>query len=391
MSDRRRPVRAVAIGLAAVVVTACAPMTAPGAAPAHLDIAPRPVATPAAEAEGATPSLPPLFDDARVLDPGWDVPPQKEGGTYLALAAESDRIVFSAVSGQGTVLWTAERPVLCSAFLASKGDGGRSLAILMNVEAGVTTFSDTSVSAYDLRTGEEVWGPVEVPGPHTGPGLVFAAPPQASMGDSGPRIALDPATGEVLADEAEHSDLTILGEGDGILLLADSHRLVARTVDERELWYEPSDRLGLPADTPLSAAALAIDGDVALLGDPDTGAALIDLATGTVISDEARATMLDEHSGIRVILDDALHGVDPSGKPLWSHEAPGESTLVSVGHGDAYVAAPEGIRVLDTRTGAVRHVLPRDTVVPMQITAAGAGIVGTYDQPLIVTRSPEEQ
>lgn len=99
------------------------------------------------------------------------------------------------MSAEGTVLWTEERPLLCSAFVVTTSDDGP-LAILMDITAGDTTMSETTVSAYDLRTGAERWGPVDVPGPHVGPGLVFAAPPPEARGSNGPRIALTrlPAT-----------------------------------------------------------------------------------------------------------------------------------------------------------------------------------------------------
>lgn len=195
MTDKRRFALTVAIGVLAVAITACAPASAPDTGSVHLDRTSRSVGTPAPDYGDAELSLPPSFADARVLDPGWRVPPQETDGIYLAPRAEEDRVVVTAVSAEGTVLWTEERPLLCSAFVVTTSDDGP-LAILMDITAGDTTMSETTVSAYDLRTGAERWGPVDVPGPHVGPGLVFAAPPPEARGSNGPRIALTrlPAT-----------------------------------------------------------------------------------------------------------------------------------------------------------------------------------------------------
>lgn len=64
----------------------------------------------------------------------------------------------------------------------------------------------TTATALDLTTGEQIWGPVDVPGPYQGPGLVFAAPPEGFMGQTGPRVALDPTTGQVAAAESDILD-----------------------------------------------------------------------------------------------------------------------------------------------------------------------------------------
>src|SRR5699024_11035203 len=93
-----------------------------------------------------------------------------------------------------------------------------------NAGTGVAGTGDaswqTTASAYDLATGERLWGPVDVPGTVQGPGLVFGeSAPASTMGDTGARLALDPATGEVAADEATDTDVTIVGEYDGTVLL----------------------------------------------------------------------------------------------------------------------------------------------------------------------------
>lgn len=61
---------------------------------------------------------------------------------------------------------------------------------------------------------------------------------------------------------------------------------------------------------PLSAAEAVIDDDAVLLGDRDTGTALLDLTTGEVISRTARASMLG--AGIVGTYDRPLLLTDPA-------------------------------------------------------------------------------
>ncbi|MBY6062423.1 hypothetical protein [Microbacterium esteraromaticum] len=379
----RRPLSiALLAGALIVAATSCA---AP-LGPPRLESVPRPVGTAAPELPGTPLVLSPPFEGMRVIDPGWDAPPQAEDGIYLALRAEKDRIVFSAVSDRGTVLWAAERPMLCSAFVVSEA-ADRPLAILMDVDAAEDGFAGSSISAYDLRTGEEAWGPVAVPGPHIGPGLVFAAPPPAAMGRSGPRVAIDPATGATLADESDES-VRILGEDGGIVLLGDRTRVIAHTADDRELWTIPREQLGLPEDLQPSSAALVIDGDTALLGaherGPDDGAVLVDLETGTVLSRTARGTVVDDSMGVRIVLEHGLRAIAPTGEQLWARAADEGAALVSAGHGAVHVRTDEGIRVLDTMSGRHRTLLDADAVIPRQISLSGSGVVGDYDRPLLI-------
>lgn len=384
MTVQRRFVTAIAIGVLTIAVTACAP-TVPAGVATDLDRTPRPVGTPAPDHGDAALALPQLSDDARVLDPGWDAPPQEADGVYLAPRNEKDRLVFTAVSEEGSVLWTAERPMLCSAFVVAASDDGP-IAILMDITAGHDTVAETTVSAYDLRTGVERWGPVHVPGPHVGPGLVFAAPPPDSMGDSGPRIAIDSATGTTLADEATEAGLTILGEHDGITLLADDTHLFARTADESELWALPLNALDLPADAQLSGADLITDEGIALLGDRDDGGVLVDLGTGTVIAHGVHGTAIDRSTGTRIVLDNALRAYDSTGNTVWSREIPTDASLLSAGYGVVYVRTNDGIHVFDTAFGEALSSLPSDTDVPKQITETGTGIIGSYEQPFLLIR-----
>lgn len=380
---RLRLLGTVSLGAIALVATACTAMTPTGTPHSDLDRTPHPVGTSAPDYSGSELLLPQPFDDARIFDPGWDVPPLESHGVYLAPVVDDDRVTFTAVSDGGTVLWTAERPMLCSAFVVTASKDGP-LAILMDITAGEHKMSETTISAYDLRTGAKRWGPVDAPGPHLGPGLVFAAPPPESMGDSGPRMAIDPATGATLADESKETGLMILGERDGIVLLADDTSLVARTAEEPELWRRPLEDFHQSIDDLRTAPGLRTDRGLALLGDPTTGATLVSLTEGTVVAQGVHDIALDRSTDIRIVLDDELHAVDAAGYSLWSRVTAADVALLSAGDGSVYLRSAGRIDVFDTASGEATSSLPSDTLVPQKISEVGAGIIGSYERPLLV-------
>src|SRR5699024_8809422 len=156
---------------------------------------------------------------------------------------------------------------------------------------------DTVVNAYELNTGESHWGPVPVPGPHTGPGTVFAAPPDQGMGDSGAKVLLDPATGDVLVDEAEQSEIIVLGEFHGTVLLVQDDQVHAHSaadlaetgIDATPQWTIDAAHYGrqhqqLTATTPATAAEP--DHVAAVIGTDEEDQALLDLTGGEVLADQ---------------------------------------------------------------------------------------------------------
>lgn len=128
--------------------------------------------------------LPTSFEELEVVDPGWDTAAQHAEGVYLAAGERDGVLEFTAVDVHGEVLWAAQRPASCTGLAATTDAHGRALAILGDLETTADALAATTATAYDLTTGEHVWGPVEVPGPYQGPGLVFAAPPEGFMGQT---------------------------------------------------------------------------------------------------------------------------------------------------------------------------------------------------------------
>lgn len=379
---RRRLLGMVFLGALAIAITACAEIAPPGGGQTDLDRDPRRIDAPAPDYAGPEIALPPPFDQAGVFDPGWDVPPQESQGVYLAPLVDDDRVTFTAVSEEGTVLWTAERPMLCSAFVVTASDDGP-VAVLMDITAGKYTMSETTVSAYDLRTGAQRWGPVDVPGPHLGPGLVFAAPPLAAMGESGPRLALDSATGNPIIDESKDTGMTILGERDGIVLVAQGNRLIARTAEDSELWSLPIHDLKQSPDDLRALSGVPGDKVLALLGDPAVGATLVNLAQGTIMAHGMHGGVLDRSTGIRILHGDRLRAIDAAGNVLWERVVPAEAVLVSAGGGAGYLRSEGSVEVFEVLSGHATMSISSDAQAPRQITESGAGIIGSYSRPLL--------
>jgi len=226
------------------------------------------------------------------------------------------------------VLWAAQRPVNCTGFAVTTDVRGRARAVLGDLRTIDDSRAASTATTYDLKTGEAVWGPVEVPGPHRGPGLVFAAPPEEPGGETGPGVALDPTAGRVAAIESGPDGLRVLGEYHGVVLLTRPDALAARdTTDDRELWRISLAEHGWTAAS-ISASRRAAPGDgFALLATSDSTGALIDLHGGVVVDPTARDAGVDPTTGRSVILDDAgLHAFDPAGRPLWSLSVDDETT-----------------------------------------------------------------
>ncbi|MFK4760129.1 hypothetical protein ACI3KS_04260 [Microbacterium sp. ZW T5_45] len=383
---RRSLLRGVTVlACATVALSACSSDGIVDGRPADLDPTPYGVDAPAPTAAATNLALPEEFENAPLLDPGWIATPQEAGGIFLGLREETDRVVFSAVSDTGSVLWEAERPMICSASVATMA-ADRPIGVLMDLRAGTDTFVVSTATGYDLRTGEEIWGPVKVPGPHQGPGLVFAAPPEQFMGSSGPRVALDPSAGTILADERELPGARIVGEQGGIVLIADQDELTATSDGEQVLWSLPLEEVGWATAGASVMEDIQLSDDAAMLGDAASGYTLIRLGDGAILARDVQDATVDDSTGTLIALGDHLTGYDDTGALAWEHDSPADSTLVSAGRGALYLRTPDGIHVYDSATGTARATALR-VDVPDRITSRGAALIGPTGRPLLVVVS----
>ena len=387
--------RAAAISAVAVLVSACTLL--PGAGyPTDVDPDIRTDGTSAPAVVLDPVDLPEPLVDRALVDLGWDAVPQEADGVYVGLGQMTDTALrFSAVAADGTILWTTERPRSCTGF-ALTSDGDRPLAVLTDLSPGRTSVAVTTASAYDLRTGEQVWGPVEVPGPHAGPGLVFAAlPTGGAMGASGPGVALDPATGTVAATEDELDGARLVGEYHGTLLIAVDEHLLARGADDgRERWRLPLADLGLHDATQVSEAPDAIPGPgTAFVGDREAGYALVDLTDGTVIATAALDTATDASRRVHVTIDhDRLYGHDTDGALIWDHPIEPGTRIASATNGVLYLLTGGAVHTRDTATGrplpAYGTVSADGAALPRHGDEAGAAVLETSRGLLLATTDP---
>ena len=351
---------AVAAVVLAVTLTGCSR----GAESSQVELKLTPHAAPAALAtvDPAGMRVPFQLDEHVMVDPGWDIAPQELDGVFIAPREQGDRLEFVAVDASGAVLWIADRPLTCT--------------------------------GYDVHTGEQVWGPIDVPGPHLGPGLVFGALPQAAIGAVGPRTALNPTSGEATIIGGE-PDGVIVGEYDGTVLVAQADDLVARTsADGEELWRVEASKLdGHPGD--LKAAVGVRPGPgFAFLTDRDGAGILLDLEDGTIIASDLLDAATDDSAGVHVLVSDTeVYGQDAEGKVLWTHPAGDQTTITGIGGILVYLQSGDSLRVHNALTGDVALGYPPDQegriAVPTLLTKDGAGVVMDESRYYIATRPTE--
>lgn len=369
----------------ALVLGACAP-DQPEPAPEPVRD-PYPVDTALPSVDLSERWLPRSLEELDVVDPGWDGEPQHADGIYLGPGERDGLVEFTAVGVHGDVLWAVQRPAGHEGFALTTDDQGRALAVLTDV---TETDGGTTATAYDLHTGEQLWGPVEVPGPHRGPGLVFGTSADASD----ELLALDPGTGGAAAS-ADTGQGRVVGEFHGTVLVADTDSLVARdSGDDRELWRIAAADQGWDASTLAAPTGPSPVDGMTLLTTSDSTGALVDLRDGTVVSDTAQDAWLDHATGTLVIFDGTgLHAFDPAHELLWQLTVGPDTSVEAVGGVFVYVREDDAVRAHNVVTGAVAEAYDPQgqgpIVVPAHLTVRGAGLL-PVDGRLLVATLPEE-
>jgi hypothetical protein len=273
------------------------------------------------------------------------------------------------------VLWRADRPATCTGHALSRA-GDRAIAVLTDLTERDGELQ-TTAAGYDLRTGRPLWGPIAVRGSTQAPGLLFAAPaPAAALGATGPRSALDPATGRLVADESRSPGIRVIGEYDGTVVTADATSLQATdTATGGSLW-RVQNPAGLHAVAP--AGARTPPGALLVGSGPGSAGRLIDLRTGSVLAEGVRAAGFDELSATWIVLGvDRLTGVGAD-TPPWSREVPPGSRLMATGSGLVYTVADHVGRVFNSVTGKDAGAYPPEVsarfAVPQVISPGGAAV-----------------
>lgn len=370
MIARRLAAAAGAVALLAAC-SATAPKTAPSTAPETAPSAPTETATtPPAPLDLQGVWLPYSFEDSELIDPGWVTQIEYLDGVFAGAASVDGELEFTALSVRGETLWTHTRPAGNEGFALSRDPGsGEAIAVLT-----AQTGDDTTATAYDLQTGEPAWGPVAVPGPHTGPGLVFAQDAHGS------RSALDPADGSLLATETE--DARVLGEYGGTVLTTTGGDVVA-TNAAGELW-----RLDGPGWEDAVGHRLA-DAELALIGDR-----LIRLADGELLAEGVQHAVVDSTSRAVITLGEGtLNAQDAEGHELWTVTVAGETRLLAAGMGLLYLREGDAVRVHNVMTGQVAVGYDPDgsgtILVPILFTPEAAGLL-LHGSHSVIATVPQE-
>ena len=395
-TSRRGLLRALGLGtagLGAAALAACTPET-PEGAPTSADTPPAPVdpmpallGEQATVVDPATLRLPLEMLVMIVVEPGWTAAPQQLDGIFLGHRRDGDAVRFTAVDQDGTALWTARRPLGCEAAVLTRDDSARAVAVLTDRTAdGVTT-----LTGYRLRGAEHLWGPVAVPGPPVGPGLLVAA------ADGSGRAVLDPGTGGTVQAEADLAGGRLLAEHLGTVLLVDGEELVARDVPSG------TERWRIPAPEGLDLATSEVSGRIdpttshAVLVGPDVTGALLDLAGGRVLADGITAAAHDHAMDTTVVTAGrTVRGLAADGTETWRHDDPEQLVLIAAGERLAYAQRPEEwtLVVLDTSQGQMVNPYDVDLegplAVPELFSADAATSVHVEDTRYLVTTTLDE-
>ena len=397
---RRRWAAVAGMAALATVLAACsAPpeQTGSGTPAEQLDLQrePQPDGDRLPEAMAEDLWLPYQVDQRALVDPPWPAESVQElGGVFVAPAESEAALEFRAVDAEGTMLWWAERPPSCTGFVLTSTSDDQDVAVLADLE-GSSEGVSTTVSGYGLHTGEPVWGPVDVPGPHLGPGLVFAEMP-AQFGQPTGAVALDADTGEPLPVP---DDDRVVGEYGGTVLTVDDTQLTALAAtggeDLEVRWQVPLTEQGWSAEEVAAAAGTRPGAAVALLDVGTDGHVLVSLADGAVLAEGIRDAATDAATGTVVLLEEqSLRGVDADGADLWSAGTGPEAEIQSVGGALVYLVDDGEIRVHNVLTGEVATAYdPMDSgelAIPELIAPTGAVLLSAGEAAVLATTRPAD-
>lgn len=391
-SGRRTAVALAAVALLAL--TACAP----GDTSASSE--PRAAREQLPEVDPATAALPRPLSDRRLVDPGWATVAKELDGVFLApRETGAGTLEYLAVDASGEVLWAATRPPSCTGFVLTTTEAGQPVAILTDQAPSRTRIADPVASAYDLRTGEQLWGPTRVTGPYKGPGLVFAAPPAGFMGEVGEKVALDPQSGAPIARESTLDGARIIGEYHGDVLTITEERITSLSRAHGTLvpsWEIPLAGTGWDP-TLIGNATRHHELGAAFLSIPTTAATdtIVASQTGRVIVDEVLDAARDPLTGVLIASTEAaIRGFTAAGELIWEIPRDPAVQLVGAGSGIAFLrdgerntalAASDGSRATDIFPGAAAAA---EVYLPTLSTPGGAAVVERGAQRMLVTTEP---
>lgn len=360
-------------------------------APDDFDRTPEQVTTELDAVDASDLQLPLIIEPLELVEPGWDLPPKHLGEVFLSASTGDETLDFSAVDVHGSTLWQAKRPSGCTGFTVSVDADGTPLAVLTDSDSSTDCDEDVTASAYDLETGEQEWGPVDVPGPMRGPGTVFA-PVDADLTEA---VALDPATGDEVPEpstEPNHGDTDSarrLGEYRGMFLDVTDGKLIA-VEDGSSVWEHSLADNDWTVDELAPAAGASTGDGVVHLDTGDGAGPVFDRETGDLLDDDARGAAQDANTGAIVTLGkQGLTVIDDTGKNELPVSVPQSVELEAAVGGLIYLREEGTLRVHNAMTGSLARGYPADgsgvVAVPGAFTPDGLGTVKAGDRTLLAT------
>lgn len=325
---------------------------------------------------------------AKVVNPGWDASAQEAQGTFLSMHENEDGLDFLAVDSTGEILWSAKRPRVCSGFLITSSKDGP-VAVLMDQASSSGDSLKSTASGYDLVTGEELWGPVETPGPLLGNGLVFAGPPKDFIGAGGPRTALDPSTGKKLAAEDADGSSQVIAVLSDHLVRSQGNTIIGEDLQGQQLWARPSENFGLSVSQAREVPWEPVGVSHAIVGEAGSQErTLLDLRSGATLDSDISEAGFDSSSNTLVTSGSRLRGFNDEGTKRWSKPLPEDSEVASVGAG--LIVFESGPARSAGDGSPIENEPPLLKVAeafgaPHHISETGAALIGDPQSPLLAT------
>ncbi|TSI19422.1 hypothetical protein [Brevibacterium aurantiacum] len=329
--------------------------------------------------------MPLIVEPLELVEPDWDLDVKHLDDVFLSAGSSEDRLDFSAVDSSGTTLWQANRPVGCTGFAVTADSEGTPLAVLTDSATDESCSTEVTASAYDLESGEQRWGPTDVPGPLQGPGTVFSPADDGGDTDDGEAVALDSDTGEV-ADE-DSSTSRVLGEFQGTFLSVGQDTLSASDGGDTSWEISLADH-GWSVEG-LTAFPEQVDGLIHLDADDGSGP-VIDAETGDVLDESASEIAQDANSETIITRDEqGLTVIDATGTNELPVSLPEPVMLEAAVGGLIYLREGASLRVHNAATGSVARGYPAEgsgiVAVPDLFTSQGLGTLRAGDRTLLAT------
>lgn len=337
----------------------------------------------------------------------FDQPPTVSGDNFTSvLFPDGQRDALSVVEvgadGRG---WQIDTNPSCVGRTSTTVDG-QTLDIILDSDASFdgNTLATRTVATAFHDDGEIVWGPVEVPGPHRGPGLIFADTPKSVVSNEPVgAVMLDARTGQhVDAGLAEKA----LYEGNGVGVAGTLEDVMAfRTGDGVQLWDSAS--LARPAGTGPDWKPTFIDatgtsiGNVLFFRWTDAGGHSIvaahrleDGANLGVVPGElaGRSVIAARESTVYVRSklnagESVVTAISPQRGLAWSVPFTGETVLASAGDGMVYLRHNGEGAALKALDGSI--ALRGAFAVPVAVLPDGTALIPTGEPYEYALASPQ--